>query len=125
MSSRLLLTRLTVAAIIALVQGCGGCGGSGTPPEPPPKPVKGNIPPTQAAPPPAAMAPDEEIKDACALLVFANVEEGPAPLVTQLTAEGDMRLTERGMVEIDGPVDHRNPNSGITARRFLPQLLQY
>lgn len=83
--------RLAPLGVLALLgsfaSGCGGC--QGTAPEAPPKAVRGN-PPQAAAPAagePAQPAP--AAKEACAVLVFTNVDAGPAPLSAQLTAEGD------------------------------------
>lgn len=76
-----------LALLGTFVSGCGGC--QGTPPEAPPKAVRGNAP--QAAPPAPEQAaqPPPQLKETCALLVFTNVDGGPAPLSAQLTAEGD------------------------------------
>jgi len=38
-----------------------------------------------------------------------------------LLTGGDTRLPQRGVVEIDGSVDDRNPDFRVTARGLLPQ----
>lgn len=72
------------AAVVLALQGCGGC--TDTPPEAPPAPVQGHLPPVAEE---KAAAPAAEDQHLCALLIFSDVEEGPAPLRVQLTAEGD------------------------------------
>ena len=87
MLAKISRAHLAVVAVLAVaLQGCGGC--SETPPEAPPKPVRGNAPETRAAAPQPVLTPQEP-KEICAVLVFSNVEGGPAPLSVQLTSEGD------------------------------------
>jgi hypothetical protein len=86
MSSSNPIARLAcVLALASSLAGCGGCQDKA--PEAPPKPVQGNVPPAQA--PAAAPVPAQEAKEICAVLIFANVDTGSAPLSAQLTAEGD------------------------------------
>ena len=74
-------------ALAAGLYGCGGCQDS--PPEAPPAPVKGQLPEVPQAQPAAEPAEDRHL---CAVLVFSDIDTGPAPLQVQLSAEGDCTL---------------------------------
>ncbi len=74
-----------LAPLLCTLAGCGGCQES-PPPPPPPAAVQGILP---TVPKPVAAGATIPSQRVCAVLVFANPEEGPAPLQTQLTAEGD------------------------------------
>jgi len=82
------LTKLSLlylfAAVAVAFQGCGGC--HDRTPEAPPKPVQGNARKAPVRKEPAEVPPP---KDACAVLIFTDIDDGTAPLSTQLTAEGD------------------------------------
>lgn len=79
-----------LSLLAATLTGCGGC--EPPPPPPAPPPVQGVAPERPAAAPAQTKAAPAGDQHACGILVFTNVDNGPAPLQAQLTAEGDCTI---------------------------------